>query len=130
MDLQYNNCCTFQTNQTHANLVVQRINEALPSDQDKLTGLLVLFATFNQGSTFTAMEGSIAESTIVRLLRTFHGIEEFKASNPTRYGGFDEYFADWPDNSMVISDNALIDLFEPFGEGLIQGMVKMIKRDS
>ncbi|CAB9519018.1 expressed unknown protein [Seminavis robusta] len=36
---------------------------------------------------------------------------------------------EWPANSMVFSDNALTDLFEPFGEGCIKEIVRRIKRD-
>lgn len=36
---------------------------------------------------------------------------------------------EWPANSMVFSDNALTDLFEPFGEDYIKEIVRRIKRD-
>lgn len=70
----FNNCCTFSSGDTaNAQNILQRINNASPPGQEALRNLLVLFASFNQDSTYAYNEGPIVETTTERLLRSFHG---------------------------------------------------------
>lgn len=70
----FNNCCTFSPVATpNPQEILQRINKASPSGQVPLKNLLVLFASFNQTSTFIVGEGPIVETTVERLLRSFQG---------------------------------------------------------
>ena len=88
----FNNCCTFQEAVTNAKRLVQRLNQASSNDQATFDKLLVLFASFNQTSTYMKGEGPIRETTIERLLRSFHGNTSFEErSKYIRYEGFNDW---------------------------------------
>lgn len=89
----FNNCCTFQeAASTNAQRLVQRLNQASPNDQARFDNLLVLFASFNQTSTYMKDEGPISETTVERLLRSFHGKTSFdERSKYIRYEGFSHW---------------------------------------
>lgn len=80
----FNNCCTFSPHAGEtAKELLRRINAATPDGVRHLDRLLVLFASFNQRSTYTTGEGPIVISTIERLVRSFEGrvdIQRFDAN--------------------------------------------------
>lgn len=85
----FNNCCTFQNKPTeNADNLLQRLNNASPGKQENLKNLLVLFASFNQTSPYLATEGPIMETTIERLLRSFHGNASFGSGSNERFKGY------------------------------------------
>jgi hypothetical protein len=70
----FNNCCTYlsssggQCSSSTAQDVIEKINQASPSDQKPLDNMLVLFASFKQSD-----EGPIVKTTVERLLRSYEG---------------------------------------------------------
>lgn len=83
----FNECCSFNPNPGKvARDVLQRINYASPPDAQKLDSILVLFASFNQESTYAAdNEPNIRHSTLERLRRSFEGrvdMDGFDADTP------------------------------------------------
>jgi hypothetical protein len=70
----FNNCCTVSLNAGDAaNNLLGRINAASPPNVAKLDRLIVLFASFNQKSTYNIREGPIVVTAIKRLVRSYQG---------------------------------------------------------
>mmetsp|Transcript_42465 Transcript_42465/g.102285 ORF Transcript_42465/g.102285 Transcript_42465/m.102285 type:complete len:730 (+) Transcript_42465:151-2340(+) len=94
----FNNCCTYVSsddntsdNKRFATSLLEEINQAIPETQEKLQEILVLFASFNQTSTYMEGEGPVLSTTVERLLRSFHGNVTMGGDNEynrTRYDGF------------------------------------------
>lgn len=80
----FNNSCTFSPDAGEtAKELLRRINDASPENVPDLDRLLVLFASFNQRSTYTTGEGPIVITTIERLVRSYEGrvdIQRFDAA--------------------------------------------------
>ena len=97
----HNDCCTCIAGEETdtARLVLDLINEGSPDGQVKFDNTLVLFATFNQNSTFDfnlENRGNIVQTTIERLLRSYEGNLHMSRSVKTDYDrvhfdGFDEF---------------------------------------
>ena len=71
----FNDCCTCMPADGKSDSAIellQKINKAIPQGEERLDNILVLFATFNQESTYTRGEGPIEETTVERL-RSFQG---------------------------------------------------------
>ena len=92
----FNNCCTYLPGENkNAKSLLQKINDASPEGQEPLSDLLVLFASFSQGSTYFDDEGPIVATTVERFLRSFEGnIEMSKGGagswKSLRFGDFSE----------------------------------------
>ena len=92
-----NNCCDFIAGdtETSSNAALRRINAKLPEGQAPLSRLLILFASFNQTSTYVKGEGPIVATTVERLLRSYNGdlIMRNGASSyaSRRYKGFSSF---------------------------------------
>lgn len=72
----FNYCCTFIPNDKRDNTatdLLRKINAAIPQGQKEFDNRLVLFASFNQTSTYVRDEGPILSTTMERLLRSFSG---------------------------------------------------------
>ena len=82
----FNHCCTFQGKQKTAvsKALLQRLNQALPTTEKPLENILVLYASYKGESAHSTNEGPICGTTVERLLRSFHGITEFRDDYPAK----------------------------------------------
>jgi len=95
----FNHCCTYlpknnEMDNNNATILLQKINEAIPQDQQKLDNILVLFASFNQRSVYFNGEGPIVSTTVERLLRSFKGdieMDDYTAWKKKRFEGFSSF---------------------------------------
>lgn len=97
----FNNCCSLCDGAKAAS-TLEQINTASPRGSAKLTELVVLFASYNQRSTFV-IEEPIVPTTVERLLRSYFGNVVFGNVDEQRYNvhTFQQLFAEFVPNKST-----------------------------